>query len=201
MEEINQLIDHTDEYKPLSNDGSDVGVAVRLPKAEKKKLREERKLEKVRRRLLHRKEKKKTKRKEHPEEGKIDNKPAVLKSDLVAKLQYGMDYGQNVCIDLSFDDQHLQKEKSSIATQLVLLYSFLKRSGVSIRLSLCSLDPSSFVFSSLQRQGMDHWFVHKQCEGVEQIFPKDRLIYLSPDATDVLDTIEADKVKHLYRFI
>ncbi|RYH31388.1 hypothetical protein EON65_02670 [archaeon] len=194
MEEESEASSHGDECKPLSNGEYEVEVTTRLSKAEKKKLKEERKLEKVRRRLLHRKENKKAKKQRHSGEEVSDEKPVVLKSDLAAKLQHGMECGQNVCIDLYFEDQHLQKEKSSIATQLVLLYAFLKRSEVPIHLSLCSLDPTSFVFSSLQKQGMDHWYMDKHSAGVEQIFPKDRLVYLSPDATEVLETIEADKV-------
>eukprot|EP01031_Cornospumella_fuschlensis_P039847 gene39847-48521_t len=197
MEDVKEVSSPVDGSSNTENADS----FVRLPKAEKKRLKEERRLAAARRRLMHRKERerekekeRKAKRREKSTEEESCAKPSILKSDLVAKLQRGMESGQNICVDLSFEDQHIQKEKSSIASQLVLIYAFLKRADVSIHLSLCSMNPSSYVFDSLQKQGLDHWFVDKHSEGAEQIFPKDKLVYLSPDATEVLETIESDKV-------
>ena len=55
---------------------------------------------------------------------------------------------------------------------------------------LCSSSSSLFPFP----QGAKHWKASIHTESPSEIFPRDRLVYLSPDAEEPLTAFEKDKV-------
>jgi tRNA (guanine9-N1)-methyltransferase len=101
----------------------------------------------------------------------------------------------NVCIDLGFENEHSEKEKRSLCKQLQLTYSVLKRSAVPVRLHVCNLGQlSSSLYQFLRAQGFDSFPFEKQNEAPYDIWPKSSIVLLSPDAVNVVESFDDDKV-------
>jgi Trm5-related predicted tRNA methylase len=175
-------------------------VVTRLSKAEKKKAKAIKMKEVIKAKLLQNKQRRKEKAKTKREE--IDNTETIttmntskeLKTDFIARMRTGMATGMNICIDLSYNEGHSEKELSSLCKQIVLSYAFLKRSIASLHLHVSSLPKDSFIYNHLAPQGLEHWYIDKHEQSFLDIFPHDKIVYLSPDAEYVLEDVETDKV-------
>jgi len=100
---------------------------------------------------------------------------------------------QRVCIDLEFITPiTLLSEIRSVETQLRLTYLTLKRAPDPVALHLTSV--TGFLQDSLRKQGADNWHVHKHEDSVLDNFAREELVYLSPDAKEVLETLDPTKV-------
>ena len=53
------------------------------------------------------------------------------------------------------------------------------------------------VLEMMKFQGIQNWVVNRYEESAWDIFPHQDMIFLSPDATDVLTTFDMSKVKRL----
>lgn len=102
--------------------------------------------------------------------------------------------GLNVCIDLSFDSKHSDKEKKSMYKQISLTYGILKRVDIPVHLHLTSLKPSSDTENGLRLQGMSSWHVTCTERAPWEVFPNDKIIILSPDAEEVLEDFSHDMI-------
>ena len=117
-------------------------------------------------------------------------------------------------MDLSFDSHNSSRENNSLCKQLSLSYSVLKRERAPISLHLLfagvnnSADRnnssegtdstrSCAAYESLQLQGVDNWAVsqHWNCSSLLELFPAHQIIYLSPDAPEVLSDIDCNLVQ------
>lgn len=117
------------------------------------------------------------------------------RKEIEEKLQKNLETGLNVCIELGYDeDIHSNRERSSLCKQLSLSYGYLKRTEASLHIHLTSFRTESLIYPMLQKQGVDGWKVDKHTNPAIESFAKQRLIFLSPDATDVLTDFENDKV-------
>lgn len=111
------------------------------------------------------------------------------------RLQWALNHGLNVCIDLSYESEHSDKEKRSLCKQLQLSYSLLKRLPVPIHLHITSLGTlSDQTRAMIQTQGINGWKVDRHDQVPSEIFPKERLIYLSPDAEQALESFDESSV-------
>lgn len=174
----------------------------RLSKAEKKVIRSAKRKERAK---LKRKENKRRRKENHKLTRLIDPTVAAFRSarpNLSFHLEQCMLQGLNICIDLEFGsfDQQNPKEISSLCKQIVLSYAYIKRSMALIHLHLTSLTTHSPIYSNLIGQGMEGWVIDRHQENVFEVFPLDRLVYLSPDADEVLDSIDTGKVSRSYAF-
>jgi len=107
------------------------------------------------------------------------------------RLQVGLMSGINVCIDLGFESEHSAKELLSLCKQLQLSYNVLKRSLVPVHLHVTSLGSLSQHARDLYKsQGVDRWKVDQHEGGPWDVFPKERLVFLTPDAETSLDRFE-----------
>ena len=168
---------------------------VRMSKAEKKLLKAQRMKEKRKAQLQEYKKRKKAKVKESTNEDDILVASGPSKDEQIERLKAAIRNGLNICVDLSYEDIHVDRELSSLSRQLSIAYGFLKRFPNPIHLHLCGLVVESVLYSKMQQQGFESWIIDRHTQLPWEIFPINRLVMLSPDATEVLETVESDKVR------
>lgn len=179
----------------------------RLSKQEKKELRKIKMIESRHNKYDRQKARKKQKALEQRQEEKSeklitsDETSAIIvhgprKRDLLLqRLADGMRSGINICIDLMYDEEiHNERERVSLVKQLIFCYSYLKQSNACIHLHLASISPLSSLTEKLHRMGFENWLASRHQEHTEQFWDPRRIVILSPDAIEVLDTLEEDKI-------
>ena len=202
----------------LPTDDASIGLFTRLPKKEFKKLSlEERHVRSLAK--LKGKQKRKRQRKTEAlaalsqEEKEVVRKEKNLQKSLLQKrLQWAVNFGYRVCVDLSLEGVHSQHDRSSQCTQLLGGYSFMRRRPCPLRLHLTGVGPLDAPLArELERRGLCNWPavpVHAQpawevfgpgsAEGAqerEREQAQAEVVILSPDASEVLREIEPDKVR------
>ena len=95
--------------------------------------------------------------------------------------------GLQVAIDFGYDSLMSSRELASLATQTGLCHNLAKQHGEHVSLALCGLDSSSSASAFLEAAGVDSWHLtqHERLSAMEA-----PLIYLSPDAEEVLDDLD-----------
>ena len=124
-------------------------------------------------------------------------KQILLEKNLVeSRLQWAKKHGLQVCVDFSYDADHSEVELRSLARQLSTSYSIMKQSDKPINLILTSLDVdrNKDSIQALERYGLKNWKIDRYSTSPVESFPEKKIIYLSPDADDVLGEIEEDTV-------
>ncbi|PXF43893.1 tRNA (guanine(9)-N1)-methyltransferase [Gracilariopsis chorda] len=104
----------------------------------------------------------------------------------------------NVCIDLGWNEQMFDKERKSLARQLAYSYSALRKAveeGLTpVHLSIVGVDDVIRPALSCAAQGWDTWPVVLSEKGLVEVYDKKRLVYLTHDAEDVLETLDPSDV-------
>uniref|UniRef100_A0A3Q3MGN6 tRNA methyltransferase 10 homolog B n=1 Tax=Mastacembelus armatus TaxID=205130 RepID=A0A3Q3MGN6_9TELE len=145
---------------------------------------------------------KKSKRKEEKQRRKLSRRqdPQVTKRVLKAitkeRLAEAQSTGLRLCVDLSMTDSMSDKEISRLAGQLRRLYGSNRKAARPFHLLLTDLRRDSRVYRECIR--MNDGFLNYMMDITEEscldLFPAEALVYLSPDAEEVLETVDADKV-------
>eukprot|EP01022_Parablepharisma_sp_SALTPOND_P017482 TRINITY_DN2802_c0_g1_i1.p1 TRINITY_DN2802_c0_g1~~TRINITY_DN2802_c0_g1_i1.p1 ORF type:complete len:307 (+),score=57.51 TRINITY_DN2802_c0_g1_i1:84-1004(+) len=100
--------------------------------------------------------------------------------------------GQRIVIDCNFDDKMTERELKSLAQQLGYVYSTNKRSKAPANLCVTGIGPN--MKKQLEKMSYDKWRINFSEEDYIGLYPKEDLVYLTADATDVLHTIDSGKV-------
>lgn len=102
----------------------------------------------------------------------------------------------NLVIDMSFDSLMLEKERRSLYMQLARCYAANRRSWKPVRLTLSSLDPrqrqAMDAITSVQQWKDPHFILEER--SWKEAFPLDRLVYLTADSPDTIETLDQDKI-------
>lgn len=169
---------------------------VRMSKAEKKALRRQKakdarkyKSQKYRHNLAERR------KQMDPEERKLQleqQKKDIIASN--ARLADSLINGMKVCIDLGFDDEHDSRDIGSLCKQLSLSYSVLKQTPCPVHLHITSLTPGSETQLLLSTQGAENWKVERSPKAPWELFDKSKIVILSPDSENVIESFDKDKV-------
>ena len=128
------------------------------------------------------------------ERAKYIEEQKAIHQQYAANLLYGHMHGVRCCVDLSFDIDHNKREVHSLAQQLRMAYTHMKYFPRPISLHISSLTPTSAVYATLQSQGVANWKATLHENSVLEVFPHSELVILSPDADDVLTSLDHDKV-------
>ena len=99
-----------------------------------------------------------------------------------------------VVINCSFGEFMGDRENRSLAQQVKLVYTLLKRMRANFQLHLTSLDAQNPASAHLANSGLSGWKVQVHDESAWELFPSEDLVILSPDATECLETIDEDKI-------
>ncbi|KFM77478.1 Mitochondrial ribonuclease P protein 1-like protein, partial [Stegodyphus mimosarum] len=119
------------------------------------------------------------------------------------KLANALLFGQKIVIDLDYDDYMRQKERRDCAAQLRLLYSINRENHFPYDLYFCNAKPSYHCVQYLRQEmpNIDDSFINLTEQSYVDIFPKEKLIYLSPHATESLKTYDHSAIYIIGGFV
>lgn len=148
-----------------------------------------------------RKEEKQKRRLHRAQESGANTDPAqfskrVMKAITKERLAEARSTGVKLCVDLSMTDCMSDKEISRLAGQLRRLYGSNKKATRPFHLFLTDLREDSRLYRECVR--MNDGFLSYTMEITEEscldLFPSQSVVYLTPDAQEALETVDADKV-------
>lgn len=103
-----------------------------------------------------------------------------------------------VCIDMGHTDSMSDKELNKLSSQLRRLYGSNRHSSTPLKLYFTHFPSSCRLYQICveKHQGFERYSVEMRSESHVKLFPKESLLYLSPDAPDALPTtpLSADTV-------
>ncbi|EDO07824.1 tRNA (guanine-N1)-methyltransferase family protein [Babesia bovis T2Bo] len=100
-----------------------------------------------------------------------------------------------VVIDCEFASYENEKEAKSLANQLMQSYAFNKRAEKPVNLVICGIQEDSYVAQCFAKiSGTDNWMCSLEYRSLEELYDPGELVYLSADATEVLDDISKDGI-------
>lgn len=100
-----------------------------------------------------------------------------------------------VAVDLSFDGMMIDKDVAKCVKQLLRIYTMNRRSEKPIPLNFTGIQPGGAVEKHLKRNdGHQHWDVKFSSKSFVDLFDRDKLIYLTSESDNVLNTLEKDHV-------
>jgi tRNA (guanine9-N1)-methyltransferase len=110
-----------------------------------------------------------------------------------------------ICIDCSFCELMSEKEQSKLAQQIGCCYASNRAANKPAHLTLCNLKQDSYFVRELHRvnHGFERYVIEKTEQKIEEIHQDsfDRLCYLSPDSTQVLNEVNCDNVYIIGGFV
>ncbi|XP_034413151.1 tRNA methyltransferase 10 homolog B isoform X2 [Cyclopterus lumpus] len=120
----------------------------------------------------------------------------VMKAITKERLSEAQSTGLKLCVDLSMTDRMSDKEVSRLAGQLRRLYGSNKKAPRPFHLLLTDLREDSRLYRECLRmnEGFLNYMVDITEESCLDLFPPETIVYLTPDAEEALETVDADKV-------
>ncbi|KAK2176579.1 hypothetical protein NP493_645g00004 [Ridgeia piscesae] len=178
------------------------GLHHKLSKAEKRKLRFEQKLAGHRLRRKKRKEDRRERKEETkpPRSSLPPGEGCLSKRDrrqlVEARCKEALASGQRVCVDLSMEHLMSNKEKSRLAQQLGRLYGANRGAEKPLHVYFVGLDENGFLYEECVRkhQGFRQYLVDMTSKQAHELFPLEDIVYLTPDSSCVLQSVESHKV-------
>ncbi|XP_041842604.1 tRNA methyltransferase 10 homolog B [Melanotaenia boesemani] len=150
--------------------------------------------------IKRKEEKQRRKLNREQESGACTDHPQVTKRVMKAitkeRLVEAQSTGLKLCIDLSMTDCMSDKEISRLAGQLRRLYGSNKKATRPFHLHLTDLREDSRLYKECIRMndGFLNYMVEITEESCLDLFPPETVVYLTPDAEEALETVDADKV-------
>ncbi|AFZ81369.1 hypothetical protein BEWA_007780 [Theileria equi strain WA] len=114
--------------------------------------------------------------------------------NLNSLLDHAYNEGVGVCINCSFNEIMNPREIRSLAKQLSMSYNLIKKHMAPIKMVLTSFSHDSALYKDCELFGIQNWKIHKHEQGFWEIFESEKIIVLTPDATEILEEIQHDKV-------
>ncbi|NXI83696.1 TM10C methyltransferase, partial [Rhipidura dahli] len=108
-----------------------------------------------------------------------------------------MIFGQPLVFDMSYEEEMSVREVTNTVRQIVLSESCNRRSVDPFHIHFCNFKDDSLYHREFVKQYREAWgklliTVTDQC--YTEIFPKDKLIYLTADSPKVMKTFDHDKI-------
>jgi tRNA (guanine9-N1)-methyltransferase len=114
------------------------------------------------------------------------------------RLKNAIGKAPKVIIDCQYDKQMSVKEQSRFAQQLRRAYSSNKACEEPLHLILASLSKSDdnpfFKICCKQNDGFAKYVIDMQEESVVDLYPNDKLVYLTPDSPNALTEFDPEKI-------
>lgn len=101
-----------------------------------------------------------------------------------------------VAIDLDFDDLMIDKDICKCVKQLLRIYTNNRRAENPVQLYFCGIKKGGKIEKSIERNnGYQHWNVVRTHETLTEVFKdKEKIVYLTSESDNILETFEADHV-------
>ncbi|KFR14577.1 Mitochondrial ribonuclease P protein 1, partial [Opisthocomus hoazin] len=113
------------------------------------------------------------------------------------RVAQSMIFGQPLVFDMSYEKDMSVREVANTVRQIVLSESFNRRSADPFHIHFCNLKDDSLYLKEFVKNYREAWgklliTVTDQC--YTEVFPKDKLIYLTADSPKVMKTFDHDKI-------
>jgi len=187
--------------KPLMNENKILTEEQKTSnKMSKKAMKRQKKMEDWERKKLEKKLAKKKKLEERKKAEQENPKPEEKKDiPKVSKFELSLeDYnkmmplGQRIVIDCNFDDKMSEREFKSLVQQLSYVYCTNKRAKHPSNVCITGIGPN--IKHQLEKVNYEKWRIKFSEEDYMKLYPKEDLVYLTADATDIMTTIDPSKV-------
>ncbi|KAJ0180479.1 hypothetical protein K1T71_003883 [Dendrolimus kikuchii] len=96
-----------------------------------------------------------------------------------------------IIIDLSFDDLMTEKDRFKVIKQILRCYSINRRSDTPMQFHITSFGGKSKHDIS-RHNGYENWDVEFHEKAYLDIFPKDKIVYLTSESDNVIENFEED---------
>lgn len=100
----------------------------------------------------------------------------------------------NVCVDLGWNNDMSEKERKSLCRQLTYSYNSIRKCAeegrIPFSLSICGLDDGMAQMLTHVASGWGSWPLDIKTEQLEDFHEISRIVYLTHDATEVLDKLD-----------
>ncbi|XP_061743486.1 tRNA methyltransferase 10 homolog C [Nerophis ophidion] len=109
-----------------------------------------------------------------------------------------MRFDQPLVLDMSYESSMSKREIENTVSQLMELEGWNRRANEPYHLHFCNLQPGGAYMAELvKRYGADHWerlLITSTDRQAVDLFPPDRLVYLTADSPNVLRKFDHSKV-------
>ncbi|XP_070544387.1 tRNA methyltransferase 10 homolog A-like isoform X2 [Ptychodera flava] len=99
-----------------------------------------------------------------------------------------------VAIDCDYDDLMSNKDIRQFVKQIQRSYAENRRSPKPLQFYLCNLTGKTADVLNECSPGYVNWDVHIKSEKPTEIFSKEKIVYLTSDSPNVLETLDEDKI-------
>ncbi|KAM7424317.1 hypothetical protein PAMA_000588 [Pampus argenteus] len=110
----------------------------------------------------------------------------------------GMMFGQPLVFDMSYESHMSRRETENTVSQLIKVEAWNRRATDPYHIHFCNLQPDGAYKNELLKQyGAETWdriFVTSTDRQHIDVFPRERLVYLTADSPNVLRTFDHSKV-------
>lgn len=171
-----------------------------LSKSKLKKIKKEEKWQEIKKlKKQQKKDQKKLKKTEIKEIKEIkkenENEQLVLKSKRPnkqekQKYKEELKNSQPIIIDLSFQKLMTEKEIKSLCSQLAYCHSINRKS--TLRSKLILTEYRDRIKEKLEKMSVNSWGIVLETEHYLNLFPKEKLVYLTGDAEQEMDEVEKE---------
>ncbi|XP_075787349.1 tRNA methyltransferase 10 homolog B isoform X2 [Pelodiscus sinensis] len=120
----------------------------------------------------------------------------VLKATARERLLAAKEAAPRLCIDLSMSSRMTKKETSRLAAQIRRLYGSNKRAGKPFWICLTGFVIGSPIYQECVRMndGFSGYLMDTTPESYLDLFPVERIVYLTPDSENALRDVDPHKV-------
>ncbi|CAK1552089.1 unnamed protein product [Leptosia nina] len=98
-----------------------------------------------------------------------------------------------IILDLSFDHLMIEKDRYKVIKQLLRCYSINRRSESPLQFHVTSFGEKIKVDIS-RHNGYEHWDIEYHEESYIDVFPKEKLVYLTSESENVIESFEDNKL-------
>ncbi|XP_038215850.1 tRNA methyltransferase 10 homolog A [Zerene cesonia] len=96
-----------------------------------------------------------------------------------------------IIIDLSFDHLMIEKDRYKVIKQLLRCYSINRRSEAPLQFHVTSFGEKAKIDIS-RHNGYENWDIGYHEKSYLELFPKEKLVYLSSESENVIEQFEED---------
>ncbi|KAK2198472.1 bifunctional EF-hand domain pair/tRNA (guanine-N1-)-methyltransferase [Babesia duncani] len=121
-------------------------------------------------------------------------KEKIKKQEKMLALENAYENGVGICINCCFHNTMNEKESKSLAKQISVTYNMIKKRSAHIKLILSGLQTTSILYEHCMLFGIQNWKVHRHDENYWEFLDQSKIIVLSPDAPEVLETVDPDNI-------
>ncbi|WAR30975.1 TM10B-like protein [Mya arenaria] len=141
---------------------------------------------------------KKLERKERIREQGQDagSEPSLSREEMRKRCEEGMKTGQIICIDCSLEQHMSDKEKGKLAMQVGRLYGSNRRVDNPAHIYLTGVNKGGQLYSELVKKnsGFENYLIEVEEKSHIELFPLERVVYLSPDSNNLLEDVDPGKI-------